>query len=108
MPKPPKAWDVAYLPIDPAHIGRGYQDVVRINSQSGKCIAVLFISGQRLWFSFAALDAQIDFTVSFSRGRKRQSELTSDDVISVLKTLSGFEPIYLALQDYEIKTRLAQ
>ena len=30
------AWDVAYLPIDPADIGRTYQEVIRINSQSGK------------------------------------------------------------------------
>jgi len=29
-------WDVAYLPIDPADIGRNYEAVVRINSQSGK------------------------------------------------------------------------
>jgi len=29
-------WDVAYLPIDPQDVGRTYQDVVRINSQSGK------------------------------------------------------------------------
>ena len=30
------AWDVAYLPIDPHDIGRTYQEVIRINSQSGK------------------------------------------------------------------------
>ncbi|MCL4105976.1 UNVERIFIED_CONTAM: hypothetical protein GTU68_058282 [Idotea baltica] len=29
-------WDVAYLPIDPSDIGRSYQEVIRINSQSGK------------------------------------------------------------------------
>ena len=29
-------WEVAYLPIDPADIGRDYQEVIRINSQSGK------------------------------------------------------------------------
>lgn len=29
-------WDVAYLPIDPADLGRSYQEVIRINSQSGK------------------------------------------------------------------------
>ncbi|MDO6561849.1 2-isopropylmalate synthase [Amphritea sp. 1_MG-2023] len=29
-------WDVAYLPIDPRDIGREYEEVVRINSQSGK------------------------------------------------------------------------
>ncbi|MDF1822657.1 MAG: 2-isopropylmalate synthase [Alcanivoracaceae bacterium] len=29
-------WQVAYLPIDPADVGRRYEEVVRINSQSGK------------------------------------------------------------------------
>lgn len=29
-------WDVAYLPIDPKDIGRDYQSVIRVNSQSGK------------------------------------------------------------------------
>jgi 2-isopropylmalate synthase len=29
-------WDVPYLPIDPADVGRGYQAVIRVNSQSGK------------------------------------------------------------------------
>ena len=29
-------WNVAYLPIDPRDIGRRYEEVVRINSQSGK------------------------------------------------------------------------
>lgn len=29
-------WGVAYLPIDPADLGRSYQEVIRINSQSGK------------------------------------------------------------------------
>ena len=30
-------WEVPYLPIDPADLGRSYEAVVRINSQSGKC-----------------------------------------------------------------------
>ena len=29
-------WDVPYLPIDPADIGRTYDAVIRVNSQSGK------------------------------------------------------------------------
>ncbi|MDC0948651.1 2-isopropylmalate synthase [Gammaproteobacteria bacterium] len=33
---PQTPWNVAYLPIDPADIGRSYQEVIRINSQSGK------------------------------------------------------------------------
>ena len=34
--QPDEPWQVAYLPIDPADIGRDYQAVVRVNSQSGK------------------------------------------------------------------------
>jgi len=30
------AWEVPYIPIDPADIGRKYEQIVRINSQSGK------------------------------------------------------------------------
>jgi len=29
-------WDVPYLPIDPKHVGRTYEAVIRVNSQSGK------------------------------------------------------------------------
>jgi 2-isopropylmalate synthase len=29
-------WGVPYLPIDPRHVGRSYEAVIRVNSQSGK------------------------------------------------------------------------
>jgi 2-isopropylmalate synthase len=32
----PAIWDVPYLPIDPADVGRTYEEVIRVNSQSGK------------------------------------------------------------------------
>jgi len=32
----PSHWDVPYLAIDPADIGREYREVIRVNSQSGK------------------------------------------------------------------------
>ncbi len=31
-----KVWEVPYLPIDPKDIGRSYESIIRINSQSGK------------------------------------------------------------------------
>ncbi|SPB17393.1 2-isopropylmalate synthase [Caballeronia novacaledonica] len=33
---PGTAWEVPYLPIDPADLGRSYDAVIRVNSQSGK------------------------------------------------------------------------
>ncbi|HEY9762071.1 MAG TPA: 2-isopropylmalate synthase, partial [Trichocoleus sp.] len=34
--EPDALWEVPYLPIDPADVGRTYESVVRVNSQSGK------------------------------------------------------------------------
>jgi len=33
---PGSPWDVLYIPIDPADVGRSYKAIIRINSQSGK------------------------------------------------------------------------
>ena len=34
--KPEGLWSVPYMPIDPADLGRSYDSVIRVNSQSGK------------------------------------------------------------------------
>lgn len=36
MSEHPNYWEVPYLPIDPADVGRSYDPIIRINSQSGK------------------------------------------------------------------------
>ena len=36
MSEHPERWEVPYLPIDPADVGRSYDPIIRINSQSGK------------------------------------------------------------------------
>ena len=42
-------WEVPYLPIDPSDVGRTYEDIIRINSQSGKG-GVAFILEQKFGF----------------------------------------------------------
>ena len=44
-------WQIPYLPIDPADIGRAYEPVVRINSQSGKG-GVAFVMDQVYGYKF--------------------------------------------------------
>ncbi|MFR9723210.1 2-isopropylmalate synthase [Streptomyces sp. MS19] len=34
--RPDEPWEVPYLPIDPKDVGRSYEAVIRVNSQSGK------------------------------------------------------------------------
>ena len=36
LPADYEVWEVPYLPIDPTHVGRTYEAVIRVNSQSGK------------------------------------------------------------------------
>lgn len=36
-------WDIPYLPIDPADVGREYEPIIRINSQSGKAEWHIFL-----------------------------------------------------------------
>jgi 2-isopropylmalate synthase len=36
LPRDYTTWEVPYLPIDPKHVGRSYEAVIRVNSQSGK------------------------------------------------------------------------
>ncbi len=72
-------WEVPYLPIDPADVGRSYEAVIRINSQSGKGgIAYLLetdhgiILPRRLQIEFSKVVQEI--------ADADGSELTSDDV----------------------------
>src|SRR5699024_5528253 len=42
-------WNVPYLPVDPADVGRNYEAVIRVNSQSGKGgVAYLLASTRQL------------------------------------------------------------
>ncbi|MDL2205659.1 2-isopropylmalate synthase [Eubacteriales bacterium OttesenSCG-928-N13] len=42
----PEHWQVPYLPIDPADLGRMYEPIIRINSQSGKGGAAYVLHSQ--------------------------------------------------------------
>jgi 2-isopropylmalate synthase len=53
-------WEVAYLPIDPADLGRSYQEVIRINSQSGKG-GIAYILEQELGLQIPRW-LQVDFS----------------------------------------------
>ncbi|MBP2281098.1 2-isopropylmalate synthase [Psychrobacter sp. PL19] len=88
-------WDVAYLPIDPAHIGRSYQDVVRINSQSGKG-GVAYILQRNYGFNLPRW-MQIDFSrVVQHQAETAARELQNDEI------LQTFETTYLQQGSFEL------
>ncbi|KAF4124191.1 2-isopropylmalate synthase [Geosmithia morbida] len=94
-------WQIPYLPLDPEDIGRTYEAVIRVNSQSGK--------GGSAWVIFRKLhlDLPRGLQVAFSDTVQREAnrlgrELQSEEITSL------FESVYLppsprfVLIDYSI------
>ena len=89
-------WDVPYLPIDPLDLGRTYEAIIRVNSQSGKGgVAYLMETEHHLELPRGL---QVDFAqkvqaITDTRG----DELTADEL------LAAFHEHYLAhTRPYEI------
>lgn len=74
-----KRWDVPYLPIDPADVGREYEsDVIRINSVSGKG-GVAFVLKQQFGFSLpAAMKEEVGYLVKGVSDRRHQELLPAE------------------------------
>lgn len=84
-------WDVAYLPIDPKDIGRTYQDVVRINSQSGKG-GIAYILQRDYGFELPRW-LQVDFSqVVQAKAEALETELSSEQILHLFETTYLAEP----------------
>ncbi len=81
-------WEVPYLPIDPAHVGRDYQAVIRVNSQSGKG-GVAYIMETEHGFSLPRR-----LQIEFSRHIQTIAEDTGSEV-SPAELWQTFNEVYL-------------
>ncbi len=72
--RPGEPWEVAYLPIDPRDLGRTYQDVIRVNSQSGKG-GVAYVLANRFGFQLPRW-----LQIEFSRVVQRAAEETGGEI----------------------------
>jgi 2-isopropylmalate synthase len=89
-------WDVPYLPIDPADLGRSYEAIIRVNSQSGKGgVAYLMETEHHLELPRGL---QVDFAQKVQQLTDlRGDELTADEL------LAAFHEHYLAhVRPYEL------
>ena len=72
-----ETWGVPYLPIDPRHVGRSYEAVIRVNSQSGKG-GVAYLMETEYGF---VLPRRLQ--MEFSKAVQARSEATGDEVSAV-------------------------
>ncbi|CAI8794322.1 MULTISPECIES: 2-isopropylmalate synthase [Pseudomonas] len=76
-------WEVPYLPIDPADIGRSYEAVIRVNSQSGKG-GIAYLLEQEYGISLPRR-MQIEFSQVVQRETDRLGlEMTAKQIHSLL------------------------
>jgi 2-isopropylmalate synthase len=99
-------WEVPYLPIDPADLGRSYEAVIRVNSQSGKGGFAWVLEqdqGLKLPKRMQAHFSKAVQELADEVGR----ELHADDIWTVFRTAYRLnEPQHFELLDYE-ETRAA-
>ncbi len=82
--KPDALWEVPYLPIDPADIGRDYEAVIRVNSQSGKG-GIAFLLEQEYGISLPRR-MQIEFSQVVQRETDRLGlEMTAAQIHALLE-----------------------
>lgn len=87
-------WQVPYLPIDPADIGREYEPIVRINSQSGKG-GVAFVMDTYFGFKLPK-GMHKEFAKVIQSISEKQGEVSPDQIMEKFREeyLNQKEPIH--------------
>ena len=97
-----ETWEIAYLPIDPRDLGRSYQDVIRVNSQSGKG-GIAYVLANKFGFELPRW-----LQIEFSRVVQQLAEVSGQE-IQPEEILDLFNQHYLnsdkviSLEDFNIQ-----
>jgi 2-isopropylmalate synthase len=89
LPSDADVWEVPYLPIDPKHVGRTYEAVIRVNSQSGKGGVAYVMKAEH------GLDLPRRLQIEFSKTVQLVTEESGTE-ISPASMWERFEEEYLA------------
>jgi 2-isopropylmalate synthase len=95
--KPPSQmpWEMPYLPIDPKDVGRSYEAVIRVNSQSGKGGVAYIMKHDH------HLDLPRRLQIEFSQVIQRRTENEGGEV-DAAQMWAAFETEYLAPGAFEL------
>ena len=96
-------WEVPYLPIDPEDVGRTYESIIRINSQSGKG-GIAYILEKNYGFALPkAMHPEIGRivqAVTDERGR----ELSADEILEIFKNTYFHPKEHVSLVDFRLSS----
>jgi len=69
-----EVWEVPYLPVDPKHLGRTYEAIIRVNSQSGKGGVAYLLATEH------GLELPRAMQVEFSKTVQKVTEQTGTEI----------------------------
>jgi len=98
-------WDVPYLPVDPSDLGRSYDSIIRVNSQSGKGGVAYLL--ERDYQLVLPRRLQIEFSqVVQSAADISGKELTSQEIYTLFEReyLSSREPLVYRSHQLSVST----
>lgn len=95
-------WEIAYLPIDPRDIGRTYQDVIRVNSQSGKG-GVAYVLANKFGFQLPRW-LQIEFSRVVQKATEASGgEINPDEIWNLFNSHYLTNDKVLSLENFTIE-----
>ncbi|MFP3398204.1 2-isopropylmalate synthase [Brevibacterium sp. H602] len=86
-------WDMPYLPVDPKDLGRSYEAIIRVNSQSGKGGVTYLLKSEH------GLDLPRRMQVEFSRAVQQHTEAGGEVTAEEIRRIFNYE--YLPAEDPE-------
>ncbi|MGZ1492015.1 2-isopropylmalate synthase [Brevibacterium sediminis] len=86
-------WDMPYLPVDPKDLGRSYEAIIRVNSQSGKGGVTYLLKSEY------GLDLPRRMQVEFSRAVQQHTEAGGEVTAEKIRRIFNYE--YLPADDPE-------
>lgn len=98
---PDLAWGVPYLTIDPQDIGRSYEAIIRINSQSGKGGIAYILDREHGLDLPKTMHPQVGKTI-YDLADEQGRELTPDEIRDAFYKLFTNLKTPLSVKDYEL------
>jgi 2-isopropylmalate synthase len=96
-------WEVPYLPIDPEDVGRSYESIIRINSQSGKG-GVAYILEKNFGYQLPkAMHPEIGKLVQNVSDKKGQ-ELSSEEILKIFEDNYFHVKEHISLTDFTVSS----
>ncbi|MDG6774224.1 2-isopropylmalate synthase [Thiomicrorhabdus sp. ZW0627] len=99
--QPDAPWNVAYLPIDPKDVGRDYEAIIRVNSQSGKAGSA-FVLAQEYGLNLPKW-MQLDFApVAQALAEEHGGVISHKELYAAFETHYGLQQSDIQLDHYKL------